>query len=145
MRKESVDLLATIAPPEGSISSQATDDVYALVAPVHDALDKVRAHFGDVETKRRRADASEDDETVFHNFERIKQTSAAALRICTEISERLDKLTDTCFQLDRYGDEVRRVQKLRDSIAAGEEPTTPEGRMMKRIADTAHVPDRGSV
>jgi len=115
---ETQALLAAIVPDEGKISTAHTDALYEQTAPIHDALEHVRAKIAEVQRLRRKADATEEDEYGYSFFERIKQTCDAAERISRETLNAVDALRDVCFQLDSYALDMARSIEGRDARLA---------------------------
>lgn len=105
---ETQALLDAVVPPDGALTSPSTETMYTLVQPIHDVVSVAHARISAVEILRRKADAAENDPNVFALFERIKQTNSAILRIATEASDALDRLTDAMLQLDDVGNQTKR-------------------------------------
>jgi hypothetical protein len=105
--KASQALLAAITPDPGKVSTAHTDSLYVQTEAIHDALELVRVKMATVQSLRRKADAVEEDDTVYSFFECIKQTCDAADRIAREALNAVDALRDVCFQLDTYGSTMR--------------------------------------
>lgn len=120
---ETQALLDAVVPPNDALTSSETDELYALVLPLHVLLAKAKARADAIELLRRRADSTEDSPEVFALFERIKQTNRALLGVCDDLARNFDRLTDTMYQFDRYGIDMQksidgREERLNKSAAS---------------------------
>jgi hypothetical protein len=104
---ETCALLAAIVPAKGKITTERTDAIYATVEPIQSAMEDVLSRINAVDRLRRAADRTEEAGYAYSFFERIKQTVGAADRQCKDALASLDALTDTLFQMDRYGLEMQ--------------------------------------
>ena len=115
---QTLALLTAIAPERGRKTTDRTDALYASVEPLQEVLENVLDKLSDVDKLRRAADRAEDNAEGYVFFERIKQTVDAAQRQCRDALATVDTLTDTLFQLDRYGAEIRESLETHDARKA---------------------------
>lgn len=114
-------LLDAIVPVAGKHTTARTDALYSSVEPLQEVLEDVLNKLSDVDKLRRAADRAEENPDGYVFFERIKQTVDAAQRQCREALAAMDTLTDTLFQLDRYGAEMQtslETHETRKALAA---------------------------
>lgn len=107
LTKETLELLDAISPPHGKTTTAHTDSVYEAIEPIHGMLEGIRDTLANIDRLRRAADRTEEGDYAYAFFERIKQTVDAASRQSRDTLAHLDQLTDTLFQMDRYGIEMR--------------------------------------
>lgn len=103
---ETLALLDAIRPPDGKDSSGHTDDLYEMVEPLHATIDAALERVRDVEKLLRKADGAENNAEGYVFFERVRQTCDALTRQARDAANAIRSLTDTAFQLDRYGREM---------------------------------------
>lgn len=107
MKVESETFLNALVPTAGAVSTDLTEEVYALLDPLHVVLDKVELHLQEIDRLRRKADAVEDDPKIYGWFERFKQTIDAARRLNGDAKRAVEAISDVCFQLDNYARDMR--------------------------------------
>jgi hypothetical protein len=118
LTSQTLALLLAIAPEKGKSSTARTDALYASVEPLQEVLEDVLDKLSDVDKLRRAADRAEDNPEGYVFFERIKQTVDAAQRQVREALAIMDALTDTLFQLDKYGADMRASLETHDERMA---------------------------
>lgn len=107
MTPESEAFLNALVPAEGAVTTDLTEEVYALLDPLHEVLDKVEGHLQEIDRLRRKADAAEANPQIYGWFERFKQTIDAARRLNADAKKAVEAISDVCFQLDNYAREMR--------------------------------------
>lgn len=142
---ETQALLDAILPPNGATSSTHTDSLYALVEPLHAVINAVHARVVEIERLRRSADKSETDKMVFSLFENIKQTDRALLSLAEQAAHTIDQLTDTMWQLDRYGAEMKQSIDGREArLAMVRGPAVMLGSIAAALSAPADAPASGA-
>lgn len=107
MTKESEAFLNALVPAEGSVATDHTDAIYALLEPLHDVLDRMDAHLQAIDKLRRAADRVEENPKVYGWFERFKQNIDAGRLKAANAKRALEDISDLCFSLDSYAIEMR--------------------------------------
>lgn len=89
------------------MSTDHTNAVYDLLVPIHSVLGETEKHLQSIDALRIAADRAEENPQVYGWFERFKQTIDAARRLNADAKRSVEAISDVCFQLDTYANEMR--------------------------------------
>ena len=105
---ETQTLLDKLTPPAGRESTAHTDTLYAMIEPLHTAVEHLEDKLRKMKRDLRAADRAENAEYAHSFFNRFKNSIAAAEKQAADAIAALGALTDTAFQIDKYALEMNK-------------------------------------